>query len=82
MLQFAGAGSVAEQQAFFKTVIPWMEGNAMIERYAGFGTLSPLSSMIESSVSDTDIWARSNRRLRGQLRQRRWNSDSPRPDLR
>ncbi|GAA6053905.1 hypothetical protein JCM3770_005326 [Rhodotorula araucariae] len=35
--EFAGSGSVAEQQKFFQAVLPWMEGQPWIERYAGFG---------------------------------------------
>lgn len=35
--QFAGSGTVAEQQTFLETVIPWMEKSAFIERYAAFG---------------------------------------------
>lgn len=34
-MQFAGSGTVAEQQAFFATVLPWMEKQPWLERYAG-----------------------------------------------
>ncbi|GAA5982641.1 hypothetical protein JCM10908_006729 [Rhodotorula pacifica] len=37
LTEFAGSGTVAEQQTFFKYVIPWMENQTFIERYAGFG---------------------------------------------
>ncbi|TNY21555.1 glycosyl hydrolase catalytic core-domain-containing protein [Rhodotorula diobovata] len=37
LTEFAGSGTVAEQQQFFKTVLPWMEAQPWIERYAGFG---------------------------------------------
>lgn len=35
LTEFAGSGTVAEQQAFFATVLPWMEKQLFIERYAG-----------------------------------------------
>ncbi|KAI5480618.1 Glycoside hydrolase, superfamily [Pseudohyphozyma bogoriensis] len=36
--EFAGSGTVAQQQSFFQTIIPWMEKNVtFIERYAAFG---------------------------------------------
>ncbi|GAA5962665.1 hypothetical protein JCM8115_005911 [Rhodotorula mucilaginosa] len=37
LTEFAGSGTVAEQQTFLKYVIPWMEKQTFIERYAGFG---------------------------------------------
>ncbi len=37
LTEFQGYGTVAEQQAFLREVIPWMEEQAFIERYAGFG---------------------------------------------
>lgn len=40
-LQFAGYGTVAEQQAFFKYLLPWMEQQAFIFRYAAFGESLP-----------------------------------------
>lgn len=37
LTEFQGYGTVAEQQALLREVIPWMEEQAFIERYAGFG---------------------------------------------
>ncbi|GAA6039759.1 hypothetical protein JCM8097_004207 [Rhodosporidiobolus ruineniae] len=37
LTEFAGSGTSAEQQTFLKTVIPWMESQTWLERYAGFG---------------------------------------------
>ncbi|GAA6039762.1 hypothetical protein JCM8097_004209 [Rhodosporidiobolus ruineniae] len=37
LTEFAGSGTSEEQQAFLQTVIPWMEQQDWIERYAGFG---------------------------------------------
>ncbi|GAA5902430.1 hypothetical protein JCM6882_002751 [Rhodosporidiobolus microsporus] len=37
LTEFAGSGSVAEQTAFFDKVIPWMDEQPWIHRYAGFG---------------------------------------------
>ncbi|GAA5982643.1 hypothetical protein JCM10908_006730 [Rhodotorula pacifica] len=39
LTEFAGSGSVSEQQAFLKEVIAWMEApeQSYIQRYAGFG---------------------------------------------
>ncbi|KAK4051341.1 hypothetical protein OIV83_002825 [Microbotryomycetes sp. JL201] len=37
LTEFAGSGTVTEQQAFFKKVIPWMESQSFVERYAAFG---------------------------------------------
>ncbi|KAM0748388.1 hypothetical protein T439DRAFT_291841 [Meredithblackwellia eburnea MCA 4105] len=38
--EFAGSGTVSEQQAFFQTIIPWMESQPFIERYSAFGAFS------------------------------------------
>ncbi|SCV70126.1 BQ2448_1520 [Microbotryum intermedium] len=38
--QFAGSGTTAEQQAFLKKVIPWLEKTTWIQRYAGFGAFA------------------------------------------
>lgn len=35
--EFAGSGTTEQQQSFFKYVLPWMETQNFIERYAGFG---------------------------------------------
>ncbi|KAM0789286.1 hypothetical protein ACM66B_000126 [Microbotryomycetes sp. NB124-2] len=40
LTEFAGSGSVAEQQAFFKKVVPWMESQSFVERYAAFGAFA------------------------------------------
>ncbi|BGP35613.1 hypothetical protein JCM10296v2_007454 [Rhodotorula toruloides] len=37
LTEFAGSGTVAEQQQFLETVIPWMDAQPWIQRYAGFG---------------------------------------------
>ncbi|GAA6039787.1 hypothetical protein JCM8097_004221 [Rhodosporidiobolus ruineniae] len=37
LTEFAGSGTSEEQQTFLRTVIPWMEEQDWIERYAGFG---------------------------------------------
>lgn len=54
-VQFAGAGSVAEQQTFLKTVLPWMEQQSFIERYAAFGTSTRLAFLrsLQDSFSFT-----------------------------
>lgn len=63
MTEFEGSGSVAQQQAFLKEVIAWMEEPEQnyIERYAGFGgfvgtyvadgsgTLTPLGETYSSA---------------------------------
>ncbi|KAL8276237.1 hypothetical protein RQP46_011354 [Phenoliferia psychrophenolica] len=38
LTEFMGSGTVAEQQTFLETVIPWLEKSPFIERYAAFGT--------------------------------------------
>jgi hypothetical protein len=35
--EFAGYGSTAQQQSFLEYVLPWMETQNFIDRYAGFG---------------------------------------------
>lgn len=40
LTEFAGSGTVAEQEAFLKEVIPWMEGKSWLARYSYFGDVS------------------------------------------
>ncbi|KDE03961.1 hypothetical protein MVLG_05595 [Microbotryum lychnidis-dioicae p1A1 Lamole] len=40
LTEFAGSGTTAEQQAFLKKVIPWLEKTPWIQRYAGFGAFA------------------------------------------
>ncbi|GAA6017524.1 hypothetical protein JCM10207_008255 [Rhodosporidiobolus poonsookiae] len=40
LTEFAGSGTSEEQQTFLKYVIPWMEKQDFIERYAGFGAFA------------------------------------------
>lgn len=42
LTEFAGSGSSDEQQGFFKQVLPWMEQQPWIERYAGLCVYFPL----------------------------------------
>lgn len=37
LTEFAGSGTVAEQQTFFKYYLPWLEAQPFIFRYAAFG---------------------------------------------
>ncbi|GAA5886412.1 hypothetical protein JCM5296_001898 [Sporobolomyces johnsonii] len=55
LTEFAGTGTVAEQQAFFETVIPWMENNDQIERYAAFGDFA--GTFVNTDGSLTDLGA-------------------------
>ncbi|GAA5871383.1 hypothetical protein JCM3774_005585 [Rhodotorula dairenensis] len=61
LTEFQGSGTVEQQQAFLREVIPWMEAQDYIERYAGFGdfvgtyvadesgTLTPLGETYSSA---------------------------------
>ncbi|KPV73022.1 glycoside hydrolase family 128 protein [Rhodotorula graminis WP1] len=53
LTEFAGSGTVAEQQAFFATVLPWMEKQPWIERYAGFGDF--VGTYVNSDASLTAL---------------------------
>ncbi|GAA5839774.1 hypothetical protein JCM9279_005165 [Rhodotorula babjevae] len=53
LTEFAGSGTVAEQQAFFATVLPWMEKQPFIERYAGFGDF--VGTYVNSDASLTPL---------------------------
>ncbi|GAA5879947.1 hypothetical protein JCM1840_006940 [Sporobolomyces johnsonii] len=55
LTEFAGTGTVAEQQTFFETVIPWMENNDQIERYAAFGDFA--GTFVNADGSLTDLGA-------------------------
>ncbi|GAA5894702.1 hypothetical protein JCM8208_006048 [Rhodotorula glutinis] len=53
LTEFAGSGTVAEQQAFFATVLPWMEKQPWLERYAGFGDF--VGTYVNSDASLTTL---------------------------
>jgi hypothetical protein len=38
--EFAGYGDVPTQKSFLQTVVPWLDAQPFIERYAAFGTSS------------------------------------------
>ncbi|KAF7966055.1 hypothetical protein HWV62_40244 [Athelia sp. TMB] len=49
---FAGSGTVAQQQSFFSYILPWMETQRFIERYAGFGDFSGTYVNDDGSLTD------------------------------
>ncbi|GAA5949493.1 hypothetical protein JCM21900_000238 [Sporobolomyces salmonicolor] len=55
LTEFAGSGTVAEQQEFFETVIPWMEDHDQVERYAAFGDVA--GTFVAPDGSPTDLGA-------------------------
>ncbi|CEQ41073.1 SPOSA6832_02756, partial [Sporobolomyces salmonicolor] len=52
LTEFAGSGTVAEQQEFFETVIPWMEDHVQVERYAAFGDFTGTFVAPDGSLTD------------------------------
>ena len=49
--EFAGYGSTAQQQSFLEYVLPWMETQNFIDRYAGFGEIiSPFPAPVLSEA--------------------------------
>ncbi|KAK4699469.1 hypothetical protein P7C70_g6791, partial [Phenoliferia sp. Uapishka_3] len=51
--EFAGYGTVQQQQDFFNYIIPWMENQTFIERYAAFGDFS--GTFVNSNGSLTPL---------------------------
>lgn len=57
LTEFAGSGSSAEQQAFFKQVLPWMEQQPWIERYAGLCVYFPPLSARDIGLGWSNVWS-------------------------
>ncbi|KZP11932.1 glycoside hydrolase family 128 protein [Athelia psychrophila] len=50
--EFAGSGTVAEQQSFLSYVLPWLETQSFVERYAGFGDFAGTYVNDDGSLTD------------------------------